>query len=129
MKTFPAFGLGLVSSAIASAATLGFAVMLQRRAAAVSHEQPPWLAPAAVAGVPRTQLAQEGRRLFLASCAHCHGADARGDDGPDLHGIDVSDRRIATVVKRGIKGEMPSFAKKHNDADIARLIAYVRSLD
>ena len=63
------------------------------------------------------------------SCAHCHGADATGDEGPDLHGVQVSDRYIARVVSHGIKGEMPSFAKKHGTADIARHTAYVGLLE
>jgi mono/diheme cytochrome c family protein len=69
-----------------------------------------------------------GRTLFLQSCAHCHGGDARGDEGPDLHDLWVSDRRIATVMRNGIKGEMPSFAKKHDPLEIALLVSYVRSL-
>ena len=68
------------------------------------------------------------RALFLNSCAHCHGADARGDEGPDLHDLQVSDRYIANTIRRGIKGEMPPFARKHNGADISALLAYVRSL-
>ncbi len=67
--------------------------------------------------------------MFLDSCAHCHGADARGDEGPDLHGAQVSDRYIARIIAHGIPGEMPAFAKKHDSADIATLTAYVRSLD
>ena len=23
--------------------------------------------------------------MFLMNCAHCHGDDTRGDEGPDLH--------------------------------------------
>lgn len=81
------------------------------------------------ADLTTNRLLAEGRRLFLASCAHCHGADARGDDGPDLHALEISDRRITTVITRGIKGEMPSFAKKHGADDIAALIVYLRSLE
>lgn len=74
-------------------------------------------------------LVKRGRALFLDSCAHCHGADARGDEGPDLHDVQVSDRYIARIVARGIPHEMPSFAKKHGSADILALVAYVRSLE
>ena len=57
-------------------------------------------------------LAARGRALFLLSCAHCHGADAAGDEGPDLHNIEASDRYISNMIARGIKGEMPSFRKE-----------------
>ena len=72
--------------------------------------------------------AKEGYRLFDLNCAHCHGDDARGDEGPDLHGLHKSDARLTTIIKGGIKGEMPAFAKKFNDVDVQALIAYLRTL-
>lgn len=72
--------------------------------------------------------ATQGRHLFLMNCAHCHGDDARGDEGPDLHNVHKSDARIHQIVTGGIKGEMPSFAKKLNENDIQALIAYLRTL-
>jgi mono/diheme cytochrome c family protein len=74
-------------------------------------------------------LIARGRMLFLNSCAHCHGLDARGDEGPDLHEVDVSDRRIADVITRGIPHEMPSFARKLGPPDVTALVAYVQSLN
>ena len=73
-----------------------------------------------------------GRALFVQNCAHCHGDDATGSgedgDGPDLHGLRISNARIATIVHHGIQGEMPSFSKKLAPADTAALIEYLRSL-
>jgi mono/diheme cytochrome c family protein len=74
------------------------------------------------------ELTAQGSQLFLNSCAHCHGADAHGDEGPDLHSLELSDRQIANTIKNGIKDQMPSFAKKLSDADIAKLTAYLRTL-
>ncbi|HVZ66576.1 MAG TPA: cytochrome c [Lacunisphaera sp.] len=111
---------------LAGAAALGHA--LQTRALRNSHALP---AAGRTLLEPRQitpALIKEGAALYLNSCAHCHGADARGDEGPDLHGLQVSDRRIATVVTHGIEGEMPSFAKKHGKDDILALIAYLRTL-
>ncbi len=117
-----------ICAVAALGATAGLAAVIRARAGRGSHEQPeapPWWTPAA----RRTpELVARGRTLFRQSCAHCHGLDARGDEGPDLHGLEVSDRYIATTIRRGIKGEMPSFAKKHDAADISALLAYVRSL-
>jgi mono/diheme cytochrome c family protein len=73
-------------------------------------------------------LDQKGHALFLMNCAHCHGTDARGDEGPDLHGTTKSDARIASLIKNGKKGEMPKFGTKLADADVDALIAFVRSL-
>jgi mono/diheme cytochrome c family protein len=72
--------------------------------------------------------AQLGRELFERNCAHCHGDDARGDEGPNLHNLTLSDARIAKRIKEGIKGEMPSFGSKFNDGDINALTVYLRSL-
>ena len=69
-----------------------------------------------------------GRRLFLKNCAHCHGSDARGDEGPDLHGLIESDEWITHRIRNGVKGEMTAFGDKLSDADIGTLIAYLRAL-
>ena len=72
--------------------------------------------------------ATQGRHLFLMNCAHCHGDDAHGDEGPDLYNLHKSDARIHQVITGGIKGEMPSFAKKLGDPEIRLLTAYLRTL-
>ena len=72
--------------------------------------------------------AKRGYSLFDHSCAPCHGDDARGDEGPSLYDLAKSDARISRIIKGGVKGEMPSFAKKFSDADVQALIAYLRTL-
>jgi mono/diheme cytochrome c family protein len=72
--------------------------------------------------------AHKGYMLFMMNCAHCHGNDARGDEGPDLHGVTKSDARIASLIKNGVKGEMPKFGTKLSDTDVQALIAFVRTL-
>ena len=62
------------------------------------------------------------------NCAHCHGDGARGDEGPDLHNLRKTDARIHQVITGGIKGEIPSFAKKPGEPKIRQLTAYLRSL-
>jgi mono/diheme cytochrome c family protein len=115
-------GAALVTTSVMmGAAYWGGELMLAREIPAIASVIEPARA------VDESQ-AQKGRALFVASCAHCHGIDARGDEGPDLHGLQVSDRYIGRVVERGIKGEMPSFAKKYDAAQIDALTAYLRSL-
>ena len=70
----------------------------------------------------------EGRKLFERNCAHCHGDNARGDEGPNLYNLRLSDAKIARRIKEGIPGEMPRFGTKLSDADVEVLIAYLRSL-
>jgi mono/diheme cytochrome c family protein len=119
----------IFASSLALASAFALSVGLRRADARSSHQQP---TPEAWLEVPTPAspaLVAQGRKLFLGSCAHCHGADATGDEGPDLHGVEVSDRYISNIITYGIKHEMPSFKKKLGHDDIIRLTAYVRSLE
>jgi mono/diheme cytochrome c family protein len=69
-----------------------------------------------------------GRTLFLKNCAHCHGATAHGDDGPDLHDLGFTDDWIANRIRKGKAGQMTAFAGKLQPAEIDALVAYVQSL-
>lgn len=107
-----------------STLSVGFALGIALAASRVSSN--------AMETRPESPSQISGRNLFVQSCAHCHGDDARGDgedgDGPDLYGLRISDARIAAVIGKGIRGEMPSFAKKFSAADIGALITYLRAL-
>jgi len=70
-----------------------------------------------------------GQQLFLKNCAHCHGADAHGEEGPDLHNLDWTDQQIATRIRNGKKGQMPAFAGKLSEENINDVIAYLRTLN
>jgi mono/diheme cytochrome c family protein len=72
--------------------------------------------------------AVNGRALFLKNCAHCHGATARGDEGPDLHDLAVSDQWIANRIRNGKAGEMTAFAGKLQPPEIDSLVVYLRTL-
>ncbi len=77
---------------------------------------------------PSPELTNQGGKYFGESCSQCHGDDAHGDEGPDLHNLSISNGHIASMIRKGIKGEMPSFAKKYNDQQVAALVSYLRSL-
>lgn len=64
----------------------------------------------------------------MKNCAHCHGASAHGDEGPDLHNLDESDQWIAKRIRNGKAGEMTAFAGKLQAAEIDQVIAYLRTL-
>jgi mono/diheme cytochrome c family protein len=89
--------------------------------------------PTSFAGSPSKivvspELVNQGHEFYGMSCSHCHGDDATGDEGPNLHNLSISNARIAATIKKGIKGEMPAFAKKYDDHQIAALVSYLRSL-
>lgn len=69
-----------------------------------------------------------GAKLFALNCARCHGADATGDEGPDLREITKTDERIESTILNGVKGEMPAFRKKLTQNDAAKLAVFILSL-
>lgn len=84
---------------------------------------------ASVTPPPRPGVSSSrARELFLKNCAHCHGADARGDEGPDLHNLDRTEEQIRTRILNGKKGQMTAFAGKLSANDIQTLIGYLRTL-
>ena len=87
-----------------------------------------------------SQLAAEpravaiGERLFLNSCAQCHGSDARGSKGfPNLADSDWlyggSPEAIRATITGGRHGVMPPMAEAIGSAaDLENLVQYVLSL-
>jgi len=72
--------------------------------------------------------ANEGRAVFVKNCAHCHGSDGRGDEGPDLHNLEESDSWITNRIRNGKKGQMTAFAGKLEEQQIKAVVQYLREL-
>jgi mono/diheme cytochrome c family protein len=127
-RSIAALGLcaGVVVSGLVVGATLGFARFMQT----AQHSPAPMVAMAAkqTFDSAKQPLAAQGAKLFSFNCAHCHGVDATGDEGPDLHGPTKSDSRLKSTILNGIKGEMPAFNKKFKDEDAQALVAFLRTL-
>ena len=72
--------------------------------------------------------AKRGHDIFQLNCATCHGLEAAGEVGPDLH--DVSERRsrvaIITQVISGQTPPMPQF--QANERDMADLLSFLETL-
>jgi len=73
---------------------------------------------------------QAGRQMFAARCTACHGADAKGANGPDLTQIwqaGSDDARVFATVRDGVEGSAmpPSQAP---DNELWAIIAYLRSI-
>src|SRR6202043_113061 len=69
-----------------------------------------------------------GAKLFALNCAHCHGIDATGDEGPDLHKVTKPDARIKFSIRNVVEGEKRAFGKKLTQDDVATLVVFIRSL-
>ena len=117
---------GIILGTISALAAIGIAFaageIFRLRTTAASGAVEALVIPPA--GTP----ANQGNKLFMLNCAHCHGTDARGDEGPDLHGVTKSDQRIVAIIQNGIKGEMPKFSAKLNDTETRALVAFIRTL-
>lgn len=84
-----------------------------------------------------TGNADNGKKVFSAKCATCHGQDGSGNTSvgkslkaADLRSIDVqkkSDGDFYTQVEKG-KGKMPPFGLALNKTQINDVVAYVREL-
>ena len=107
----------VVGTALGSATLVRGAIEKARTESAANNNQPQ-LSP----------IAAHGQKLYAVNCSHCHADDATGDEGPDLHGLTKSDERIKGIITNGIKGEMPAFGKKLQQADKEALIGFLRSL-
>ena len=79
------------------------------------------------------QAREIGQRLFLNSCAQCHGSDAGGNKGfPNLTDRDWlyggEPETIRTTILKGRGGVMPSFKEVLDGGQIVDVANYVRSL-
>jgi mono/diheme cytochrome c family protein len=92
-----------------------------------SASQTAQFAPARPIADPPTNRVTAGRALFLKNCAHCHGADAHGNEGPDLYQLDWTDQQIATRIYNGKPGQMTAFRGKLSQDQVNALITYVRT--
>ena len=114
-------GMGLASALMLGAGYWGGEMLL--------HAEPEDPAVTSVVSRNEPSVVMRGHDLFLMNCAQCHGDDGRGtEEGPDLTKFNKSETRIASVVKNGIKSEMPRFDQKLTDADVKMLIRFIRSL-
>src|SRR5713226_8957110 len=76
---------------------------------------------------------EDGKRLFVANCAPCHGPDGDAIAGVDFgHGKfrrASSDNDIIEIVKAGVPGTgMPAFSNELSEVEIRMLTSYLRFL-
>jgi mono/diheme cytochrome c family protein len=118
---------GLLTALLSLGGTGLVAIVIQALASSIL---PPMSSEASFSETVVTpEMVAKGHEYYDMSCSHCHGDDASGDDdGPDLHDLRISNASIAVAIKKGIKDQMPNFAKKYNDAQIKALVSYLRTL-
>ena len=76
----------------------------------------------------------ESKKIYEANCRACHGIDGAGGMGPALKDQTVRRERAAThkgmfeIIYGGSAGAMQPFAKRLDQDEILRVMAYVESL-
>lgn len=118
---------------------------LTREYASVAENIAPLSLDAAARGI---EIAEGKRLAQIVGCMHCHGPALTGDVPLDIPNVarfvapnvtevapHYSDAQLATLIRRGIRADgsatvfMPSDMLVHlSDADLARIIAYVRTV-
>jgi cbb3-type cytochrome c oxidase subunit III len=82
--------------------------------------------------------AEQGKRLFAATCSGCHGAKGQGGEGPALNNsvllASATDSYFVQTVSLGRKGTaMQGFLEPHparptlNEAEIENIVAFLRT--
>jgi cytochrome c oxidase cbb3-type subunit III len=102
-------------------AACALALFVGRSARAAAQQS----APAA------NSAAAQGKDLFEQNCSTCHGVDAGGEEGPDLHGVpnSLGDASVVNIIQHGIRGTaMPGFYNL-SAKDAADIVAFLRTFE
>ena len=127
---------GLVAALIAMVVVLGGAFGLSAIIVSHTHQAPFQSMSSSMTAdkqkmsssmTASVQLVATGATLFTQACSSCHGAKGQGLIGPSLYNSDLTDDKIASVIKNGVKGRMSAFGQ-YKDSQVQALTAYIRSL-
>ncbi|HEX4001590.1 MAG TPA: c-type cytochrome [Candidatus Acidoferrales bacterium] len=79
---------------------------------------------------PSAEELAEGKLLFQGECGECHGVDASGNVGPDLHGVTQKrgDEGVFSVIRNGIPGTGMAPVSNLNDKRAWEVVAYLHTL-
>ena len=81
---------------------------------------------------------KEGRLLFSASCAECHGKQAEGADSPALNAKEflktTTDAQMQLLIAGGVSGsDMPAWSLDYGgtmtDEQVREIVTFLRSLE
>lgn len=96
---------------------------------ACSTEPAPEVPPAADGTVDPVLV--EGRTIWEARCANCHGSDGGGNNAPALAGRMVErypDPADQIALVAGGRGGMPAFGNALDDDELTAVVRYTREV-
>jgi mono/diheme cytochrome c family protein len=78
---------------------------------------------------PICSAAEEpGQRLYENKCGKCHGPEGRGGVAPRLVPFQWSDERALKLVREPECDMPPMSAEEVSDAEVAQIVAYLRTI-
>jgi cytochrome c oxidase cbb3-type subunit III len=117
---------GIVVILVVSVVSGGALALAQRQVLAQAAKAPAAKVPDAKAP------AADGRKLFDARCAGCHGLDARGGEapaiGPGTPAAARTDDRLQTIVRNGTPAGMPGFGALLSPPELMAVVQHLRTL-
>jgi mono/diheme cytochrome c family protein len=71
-----------------------------------------------------------GKQLYESTCSHCHGADGRGrgNVAPPLVPFDWSYQEALDLIRHPVCDMPPIPESELSDAQVARIVAYLKTL-
>ena len=83
---------------------------------------------ARAAGSAQDDDEPSGETLYDGTCGLCHGPEGSGDAGPRIAPMGRELSEVLEIVRNG-NGQMPAISEDElSDAQVARVVAYLRSL-
>lgn len=71
---------------------------------------------------------EPGQRLYEERCSQCHGAEGRGGKGPRLVPFEWSYEAALELVRRPLCDMPPIPDSEVSDADVAQIVAYLKTI-
>jgi putative heme-binding domain-containing protein len=95
---------------------------------ALSQEGPP-AQNNSVSSTTKPDL-EDGRQQFLQNCSTCHGVNADGEVGPDLHGVvaKLGDSAVHDIIRRGVPATAMPGSATMSERQIVDTVAYLQNL-
>ena len=81
---------------------------------------------ACAACAPTELVDASGAQIYEQLCARCHGVELEGGSAPPMDIAGATDEELATVIRQG-EGTMPSYENTLSDAQVARVVDFLRS--
>jgi mono/diheme cytochrome c family protein len=84
---------------------------------------------AALWATPAAAQERDVNKLFATTCGFCHEAGGRkAGKGPQLMNTEKDDATLRARIKTGVPGRMPAFGRALTEADLDRIVRYIRDL-